>query len=112
MAANGLLLFLAARRAAQDVSFLALRNGDLLHFHFGPYLGPVFLVQQLRFKPLHLAARRATQYCPPRFRTAARFSSLTIPRSNTQMRRAFPYLRSTMRKIVSIVETSARLPSK
>src|SRR5438128_173398 len=52
-----------------------------------------------------------TRYCPPRLRIAARFSSLTIPRSNIQILRAFPYLRSTMRRMVSTVETSARLPS-
>src|SRR6266478_1396893 len=39
------------------------------------------------------------------------FSLLTMPRSITQIRRALPYLRSTMRRIVSIVDTSARLPS-
>ncbi|HVR26608.1 MAG TPA: single-stranded DNA-binding protein [Candidatus Polarisedimenticolia bacterium] len=44
-------------------------------------------------------------------RIAARFSSLTIPRSITQMRRAFPYLRSTIRRMLSMVDTSARFPS-
>jgi len=40
---DGLLLFFAARRAAQNVSFLALRNGYLLHFHFRPHSRPVIL---------------------------------------------------------------------
>lgn len=33
-----LLFFLAAHRAAQNAGFLALRNGDLFHLHFRPYL--------------------------------------------------------------------------
>jgi hypothetical protein len=64
-------------------------------------------------KPFHLAARRSHQVL-----AAARTDRLQIllahdtAISNTQIRRAWPYLRSTMRRIVSIVETSARLPSK
>jgi hypothetical protein len=34
-----------------------------------------------------------------------------MPRSNTQIRRALPYLRSTLRRIVSMVDTSARFDS-
>src|ERR1017187_2975885 len=55
-----LLFFLAARGAAQNVSLLALRYGNLLNLHFGPDSRPV-LLQQLRFKLLHLATRRARQ---------------------------------------------------
>jgi len=55
-AADRLLFFLAARRAAQDICFLALRQADLLHFHFGPHSRPV-LLQQFCLKLLHLAAR-------------------------------------------------------
>lgn len=40
------------------------------------------------------------RYCPPRLRIACRFPSLALPRSRTRMRRAFPYLRSTIRRIV------------
>src|SRR4029079_571968 len=58
---DGPLFFLAPRRTAQDIRLLALRNGNLLHFHFRPYLGPILLVQQLCFKLLHLATRRAHQ---------------------------------------------------
>src|ERR1700752_5118889 len=57
---DSLLFFFAARRAAQNVSLLALRKGYLLHFHGGPNLRPV-LFQQFPFKLLHLAARRAHQ---------------------------------------------------
>src|ERR1017187_9669261 len=57
---DGLLLFLAALGAAQNVSLLSLWYGHLLHFHFGPDARPVFL-QQFRFKLLHLTARRARQ---------------------------------------------------
>src|SRR5437016_13192429 len=53
-----------------------------------------------------------TRYCPPRLRIAARVSSLTIPRSNIQILRAFPYLRSTLRRVVSHVQKFARLPDK
>src|SRR6266487_664266 len=60
---DGLLFFLTPRRAAQNVSLLALRNGDRLDLHFGPYLRPVFF-RQLRFEPLHLAAWRAHQILP------------------------------------------------
>src|SRR5204863_56132 len=35
-----------------------------------------------------------TKYCPSLWRRIWRFSSLTIPRSNTHTRRAFPYFRS------------------
>src|SRR5947208_11224539 len=107
---DSLLFFFAARRATQNVSLLALSNGYLLHFHFRPNLCPI-LWQQLRFKLLHLAARRAHQILPATLRIDARFSSLTMPPSNTQILRALPYLRSTMRSIVSMVETSARLTS-
>src|SRR6267378_5362649 len=59
-AADRLLFFLAARRAAQDVCLLALRNGYLFHLHFGPHSRPV-LFQQFRLKLLHLAAWRSHQ---------------------------------------------------
>ena len=55
-----LLFLLAARRPAQNVRLLALRDSDLLHFHLGPHPGPVIL-EQLFFKPLHLAAGRTRQ---------------------------------------------------
>src|SRR5580700_10455978 len=50
------------------------------------------------------------RYCPSCLRIAARFSSLTMPLSNTQILRVLPYLRSTIRRIVSTVETSYKLP--
>ena len=104
------LFFPTASRATENVRFFTLWNGHLLYFHFGPLPCPVFF-QQLCCKPLHLPAGCAHQILPPRLRIAARFSSLTMPRSNIQILRAFPYLRSTMRRMVSTVETSARLPS-
>src|SRR5579875_1884248 len=52
---DGFLFFLAACRATQNVSLLALWNRHLFHFHIGPHLSPV-LFQQLLFKLLHLAA--------------------------------------------------------
>src|SRR5260370_38675011 len=60
------LFFFAARRAAQNVSLLALRKGYLLHFHFRPNLCPI-LFQQFPFKLLHLASRRAHQILPATF---------------------------------------------
>ena len=57
---DGLLFFLAARGAAQNVRLFSLWNRNLLHLHVGTHLGPVVL-EQLRFKLLHLAARRAHQ---------------------------------------------------
>src|SRR5258708_10264164 len=57
---DGFLFFLPAAGAAQDISLLALGNGYLLHFHFGPHLSPIVL-QQLFFKLLHLAARCSHQ---------------------------------------------------
>ena len=53
-----------------------------------------------------------TKYCPPRRRIASKLASLTTPRSKIHPRRALPYLRSTVRRITSIVLTSARLPLK
>ena len=58
--ANRLLFLLAARRPAQNVRLLALRDSDLLHFHLGPHPRPVIL-EQFFFKPLHLAAGRTRQ---------------------------------------------------
>src|SRR5256884_7358239 len=52
---DGFLFFPTTRRATENVSFLALRNGYLLYFHFGPHPRPV-LFHQFRFKPLHLPA--------------------------------------------------------
>src|SRR6266700_4626204 len=62
-AADGPLFFFAARRAAQDIGFLALRQGYLFHFYFRPHAGPV--LQQFHFKLLHLAARCAYQVLAP-----------------------------------------------
>src|SRR5438094_8340030 len=60
---DGFLFFPTTRRATENVSFLALRNGYLLYFHFGPHPRPV-LFHQFRFKPLHLPAGCAHQILP------------------------------------------------
>src|ERR1035441_5730129 len=57
---DGLLLFLAARCAAQNVSFLALPNGYLLHFHFRSNPRPV-VFRQVRFE----LASSGCAACPP-----------------------------------------------
>src|SRR5215831_7861995 len=106
---DGLLFLLAAGSAAQNVGFLALRNGYLFHFHVRLHPRPVIL-QQLLFKVLHLAAWRADQILTPAFADGRQVLFADNARSNTQIRRALPYLRSTMRRMVSMVETSARLP--
>src|SRR5271165_2100528 len=108
-----LLFLLAAGGAAQDVRLFSLGNRDLLYLHIGTHLSPVVL-QQLGFKPLHLAARCAYQILSTPFANRRQIllaHDPTIPRFITQMRRALPYLRSTIRRIVSMVVTSARLPS-
>ena len=53
-----------------------------------------------------------TRYCPLLSRRNARFASLTIPRSKTQMRFAFPYFASIISTISSSVVTSFLLPAK
>src|ERR1700674_3591410 len=110
-AADGFLFLLPSGRTAQDVSLFAAGNDDLLDLHFRTDLLEIIL-EQFLLELLQLAARGAHQILPPRLRMATRFSSLTTPRSKIHTRRAFPCLRSTMRRIVSTVETSARFPSK
>src|SRR3954452_13906369 len=56
----GFLFFLPSARPAQDISLLALWDRHLLHVDFLPDLQPVIL-EQLFFKLLHLAPRRAHQ---------------------------------------------------
>jgi hypothetical protein len=57
---NGLLLLFPARGAAQDVGFLSASNPLLFDFDLSTHLDP-FVLEELSFKELHLAARRAHQ---------------------------------------------------
>ena len=102
---------LAARgRPTQHVGFGPARDGDELRFDFVADLRPCALEQRLldraQFRP-----PRADEVLAAARRMAARFASLTMPRSKTRTRRACPYSRSTIRITVSSVVTSARFPS-
>jgi len=101
----------ARRGAAQDVGLLAVRRSHQIDLEIGAHLEPV-VGQQLALELAELAARRAHQVLAAAPAQQSRFSSLTMPRSNTLKRRARPYLRSTRRTIASSVVTSARLPSR
>jgi hypothetical protein len=56
-------------------------------FHLRPGLCPI-LLRQFRPKLLHLVALSAHQVLAATLAEAAKFSSLTMPRSNTQIPRA------------------------
>jgi len=59
-AADGFLLLLPSRRAAQDVSLFAAGNPDLLNLYFRTNLFEIIL-EQFLFKLLQFAARGAHQ---------------------------------------------------
>ena len=110
--AYGVFLLLPAFGLAEYESLLPIRSRNEFDLHLVAHLLPVGVLGQVPLEFFQLAAGVPTRYWPSRLRIAARFASLTMPRSITQTRRAFPYLRSTVRRMTSIVVTSARLPLK
>src|SRR5215831_12739483 len=59
----------------------------------------------------HKAAADGFLFLLPPLCTTEDIGLLTTPRSKIHTRRAFPYFRSTVRRIASTVVTSARFPS-
>jgi hypothetical protein len=111
---HGQLLFPTGAGTAQHVLFLgpAVGMGDQLDFHAGLDFAPVRLLEQLGLESLELALGRADNVMGTALRRKARFSSLTMPRSSTQMRLGLPYFFSINSTISWTVVTSAVLPAK
>src|SRR3954452_8735635 len=105
------LFLLPSTRPTQDISLLALRNWDLFHIHFRPDLQPV-IFEQFFFELLHLAPRRAHQILAASLADRRKILLAHDPAVEHPDTACLAVLTSTMRRIVSIVETSARLPSK
>jgi hypothetical protein len=105
----------AIRTAGQDERLLPVRPRYELDLDARLNFVPV-LVRQILLEPpqqgLGCADPGAPGYEPPRCRRSLRLSSLTIPRSRTQMRSAFPYWSSMAWTIVSTVFESFVFPAK
>src|SRR6266849_1381610 len=107
---DGFLFLLPSRRAAQDVSLFAAGNSDLLDLHFRTDLFEIIL-EQFLFELLELAARSAHQILAPALADGHQVLFTHHTTIKDPHPPCFPCFRSTVRRIASTVETSARFPS-
>jgi hypothetical protein len=89
--------------APDDGGTLAVR---LLSFRSGQTMSALCKVVRCALTYARVRPMPRREYWPLRPRAAARFASLTMPRSRTDMRPACLYLRSTIRITVSSESTS------